>query len=162
LAFGTSSILQGGQSILAIGNPFGLDYTLTTRVFSALGHNVQGIGGWPIWGCIQSNMAINLGNSRGPILDSKWKLIRVNMANYSPSRASTRISFYILVNMVRRVVTGIIQHGKVVQPTLGDNVADDWVVQSIKLQLRRKLRGMLESGWRCRFGGCPMRAKRQG
>ncbi|KAL7463077.1 LOW QUALITY PROTEIN: hypothetical protein ACHAXS_003460 [Conticribra weissflogii] len=118
-----------------------LAYTLTTRVVYVLSHNVQGIGRWLIWGCIQSDTAINPGNSGGPLLDSKGRLIWVNMVIYSHSETSARIGFFILVNSRRRVVTGIIQHGKA--PTLGVNVVDDRVVQSIEMQLKSKLRGML-------------------
>mmetsp|Transcript_3229 Transcript_3229/g.6084 ORF Transcript_3229/g.6084 Transcript_3229/m.6084 type:complete len:340 (+) Transcript_3229:94-1113(+) len=77
IAIGSSNDLQVGQNVLAIGNPFGLDYTLTTGVVSALGRDVDGIGGRPIKGCIQSDAAINPGNSGGPLLDSRGRLIGV-------------------------------------------------------------------------------------
>lgn len=77
ISVGSSNDLQVGQNVLAIGNPFGLDYTLTTGVVSALGRDVDGIGGRPIKGCIQSDAAINPGNSGGPLLDSRGRLIGV-------------------------------------------------------------------------------------
>ena len=92
--------LQVGQNVLAIGSPFGLDYTLTTGVVTALGRDVDDIGGRLIKGCIQSDAAINPGNSGGPLLDSRGRLIGVNMAIYSPSGASAGIGFRIPVNTV--------------------------------------------------------------
>ncbi|KAL7545536.1 LOW QUALITY PROTEIN: hypothetical protein ACHAWF_008885, partial [Thalassiosira exigua] len=120
---GSSNDLQIGQNVLAIGNPFGLDYTLTTGVVSALGRDVDGIGGRPIKGCIQSDAAINPGNSGGPLLDSRGRMVGVNddpkhqmqlhsMAIYSPSGASAGIGFSIPVDTVRRVVNQIIRFGK--------------------------------------------------
>lgn len=143
IAVGSSNDLQVGQNVLAIGNPFGLDYTLTTGVVSALGRDVDGVGGRPIKGCIQSDAAINPGNSGGPLLDSRGRLIGVNMAIYSPSGASAGIGFSIPVDTVRRVVNQIVRYGKVVRPTLGVNVAEDRVLRSIEMQLRTELRGVL-------------------
>merc|ERR1719293_504351 len=129
---GSSDGLEVGQNVLAIGNPFGLDYTLTTGIVSALGREVQGIGGRPIKDCIQSDAAINPGNSGGPLLDSSGRLIGVNMAIYSPSGASAGIGFSIPVDTVRRVVNEIIRFGKVTRPTLGVNVAEDRVRRSLE------------------------------
>jgi S1-C subfamily serine protease len=145
LDVGSSSDLQVGQSVLAIGNPFGLDNTLTTGVVSATGRDVQGIGGRPIKGCIQTDAAINPGNSGGPLLDSNGRLIGVNTAIYTggTSRGNVGIGFAIPVDTVRRVVNQIIRYGKVVRPTLGIQVIDDRIVQNIGMQLRRKLEGVL-------------------
>jgi S1-C subfamily serine protease len=77
ISVGSSNDLQVGQNVLAIGNPFGLDYSLSVGVVSALGRDVDGIGGRPIKGCIQSDAAINPGNSGGPLLDSRGRLIGV-------------------------------------------------------------------------------------
>ena len=85
IAVGTSSDLAVGQAVLAIGNPFGLDYTLTAGVVSAVGREVKGAGGRPIKGCVQTDAAINPGSSGGPLLDSRGRLIGVNTAIYSPS-----------------------------------------------------------------------------
>jgi S1-C subfamily serine protease len=108
-----------------------------------LGRDVDGIGGRLIKGCIQSDAAINPGNSGGPLLDSRGRLIGVNMAIYSPSGASAGIGFSIPVDTVRRVVNQIIRYGKVVRPTMGVNVAADQVVKSIEMQLRKELNGVL-------------------
>jgi len=144
---GTSHDLQVGQSVLAIGNPFGLDYTLTTGVVSALGRDVDGVGGRPIKGCIQTDAAINPGNSGGPLLDSRGRLIGINTAILAPSRGgqagSIGIGFAIPVDTVRRVVSQIIRYGRVVRPSLGINVLDDAIKRSYEAQLRRKLPGVL-------------------
>jgi len=143
---GTSSDLQVGQSVLAIGNPFGLDDTLTTGIVSALGRDVQGIGGRPIHGCIQTDAAINPGNSGGPLLDGRGRLIGVNTMIYSPNggqAGNVGIGFAIPVDTVRRVVNQIIQHGKVVRPTIGINIVDDRLVNYIERQLGRSLDGCL-------------------
>jgi S1-C subfamily serine protease len=144
LDVGTSADLQVGQSVLAIGNPFGLDNTLTTGVVSATGRDVMGIGGRPIKGCVQTNAAINPGNSGGPLLDSSGRLIGVNTAIFTGGgRGNIGIGFAIPVDTVRRVVNQIIRYGRVVRPTLGINVIDDRIVQNIGMQLRRKLEGVL-------------------
>jgi S1-C subfamily serine protease len=143
---GTSNNLQVGQSVLAIGNPFGLDDTLTAGIVSALGRDVDGIGGRPIKGCIQTDAAINPGNSGGPLLDSSGRLIGVNTAIFSPSRGmagNVGIGFAIPVDTVRRVVNQIIRYGKVVKPSIGINVADDRMTRSIENQVGRKLDGVL-------------------
>jgi len=85
IVVGSSDSLSVGQTVLAIGNPFGLDHTLTTGVVSALGREVDGVGGRPIKGCIQTDAAINPGNSGGPLLDSRGQLIGVNTAIFSPA-----------------------------------------------------------------------------
>lgn len=145
---GTSNDLQVGQSVLAIGNPFGLDDTLTTGVVSALGRDVDGIGGRPIKGCIQTDAAINPGNSGGPLLDSRGRLIGVNTAIFSPGArngivGNIGIGFAIPVDTVRRVVNQIIRYGRVVRPTMGVNVAEDRITRSIENQLQEKLNGVL-------------------
>ena len=148
IAVGISSDLAVGQTVLAIGNPFGLDYTLTTGVVSALGREVKGAGGRPIKGCVQTDAAINPGNSGGPLLDSRGRLIGVNTAIYSPGAAqglggNIGIGFAIPVDTVRRVVNQIITYGKVVRPTLGVNVAEDATTRRVAQSLGRKLDGAL-------------------
>lgn len=142
---GTSNDLQVGQNLLAIGNPFGLDYTLTTGVVSALGREVDGFGGRPIKGCIQTDASINPGNSGGPLLDSRGRLIGINTAIFNPGGAGGNIGigFAIPVDIVRRVVNQIIRYGKAVRPTLGINVVDDGVLRSIEAQVRRRMGGVL-------------------
>lgn len=116
---GQSSTLRVGQSVYAIGNPFGLDQSLTTGVISALGREIISIGGRPIRDVIQTDAAINPGNSGGPLLDSSGRLIGVNTMIYSPSGASAGIGFSIPVDEVNWVVSDIITYGEVKRPILG-------------------------------------------
>jgi S1-C subfamily serine protease len=116
---GRSSELQVGQKVFAIGNPFGLDQTLTTGIVSALGRTIQSVAGTPIDNAIQTDAAINPGNSGGPLLDSSARLIGVNTAIYSPSGASAGIGFAIPVDNVQRIVPQLIKNGKVSRPNLG-------------------------------------------
>lgn len=116
---GTSEDLRVGQAVYAIGNPFGLDQTLTTGIVSALGREIQTESGFPVRDAIQSDAAINPGNSGGPLLDSSGRLIGVNTAIYSPSGASAGIGFSIPVAVVRWVVPELIKYGKIIRPTLG-------------------------------------------
>lgn len=127
IAVGSSHDLQVGQKVFAIGNPFGLDQTLTTGVISALGREIESLSGALIPGVIQTDAAINPGNSGGPLLDSNGLLIGVNTAIVSPSRASAGIGFAIPVDDVNRVVTELIQQGKVNRPSLGVRLASDQI-----------------------------------
>ena len=124
---GTSSRLQVGQKVYAIGNPFGLDYSLTNGIVSALGRTIQGVSGATIFDVIQTDAAINPGNSGGPLLDSAGRLIGVNTAIYSPSGASAGIGFAVPVDTVNRIIPELITHGKVVRPVLGIQLVDDQV-----------------------------------
>src|SRR6185503_15906552 len=119
IPIGESANLQVGQKVFAIGNPFGLDQTLTTGVVSALGRTIQSPSGRPIDEVIQTDAAINPGNSGGPLLDSDGRLIGVNTAIYSPSGSNAGLGFAIPVDTVKRTVEQIIAHGKVVPPSLG-------------------------------------------
>ena len=120
---GTSRDLVVGQKAYAIGNPFGLDQTLTTGIISALNREIESVTRRPIRGVIQTDAAINPGNSGGPLLDSAGRLIGVNTAIFSPSGASAGIGFAIPVDEVNRVVPALIRDGKFVRPTLGVQVA---------------------------------------
>ena len=122
IAVGTSRDLHVGQQVYAIGNPFGLDRTLTTGIVSALGRTIQSVSGRPIEDVIQTDAAINPGNSGGPLLDSASRLIGVNTAIYSPSGSSAGIGFAVPVDTVARVVPQLIAHGRIVRPTLGISV----------------------------------------
>lgn len=116
---GQSENLQVGQSVFAIGNPFGLDYSLTTGIISALGREINSVAGIKIQDVIQTDAAINPGNSGGPLLNSAGQLIGVNTAIYSPNGASAGIGFSIPVDEVKWVVPDLIQFGKVRRPVLG-------------------------------------------
>ena len=116
---GISSKLRVGQSVYAIGNPFGLDQSLTTGVISALGREIISVGGRPIRDVIQTDAAINPGNSGGPLLDSSGRLIGVNTMIYSPSGASAGIGFSIPVDEVNWVVSDLIKYGELKRPKIG-------------------------------------------
>jgi S1-C subfamily serine protease len=120
---GGSRTLRVGQNVYAIGNPFGLDQTLTTGVVSALGREINSVAGIPIKDVIQSDAAINPGNSGGPLLNSSGRLIGVNTAIYSPSGASAGIGFSIPVDVVAWVVPDLIQYGQVNRPLIGVEMA---------------------------------------
>ncbi|MET0293178.1 MAG: trypsin-like peptidase domain-containing protein [Steroidobacteraceae bacterium] len=123
LRIGTSSDLKVGQDVLAVGNPFGLDWTLTTGIVSALNRELPGEGsGIGIRDLIQTDAAINPGNSGGPLLDSAGRLIGVTTAIYSPSGAYAGIGFAVPVDTVNRVVPRLIASGRYVRPTLGVRV----------------------------------------
>lgn len=131
IPIGTSKDLQVGQTVFAIGNPFGLDQTLTTGVISALNREIESITRRPIQGVIQSDAAINPGNSGGPLLDSAGRLIGVNTAIYSPSGASAGIGFAIPVDIVNRIVPELIRSGRIVRPGLGVQIADEQIAQRL-------------------------------
>ena len=134
LLVGTSTNLEVGQKVFAIGNPFGLDQTLTTGIISGVGRQIQGQSGRTIDGMIQTDAAINPGNSGGPLLDSRGRLIGVNTAIFSPSGASAGIGFAIPVDTVQRVVPQLLQHGKVIRPGIGANYVSNQVVQQLGLK----------------------------
>ena len=119
IAMGTSRDLIVGQKVYAIGNPFGLDQTLTTGIVSALNREIDSVNQRTIRGVIQTDAAINPGNSGGPLLDSAGRLIGVNTAIYSPSGASAGIGFAIPVDEVNRIVPRLIRDGRFVRPAIG-------------------------------------------
>jgi S1-C subfamily serine protease len=132
---GVSENLLVGQSVYAIGNPFGLDYSLTTGIISALGREIKGTDGTPIKDVIQTDAAINPGNSGGPLLNSSGQLIGVNTAIYSPSGAYAGIGFSIPVDVVKWVVPELILHGKIKRPSLGlASIASPRVVNRLGYQ----------------------------
>jgi len=131
---GESNNLKVGQKVFAIGNPFGLDQTMTTGIVSALGREIKSVTGRTIQDVIQTDAAINPGNSGGPLLDSAGRLIGVNTAIYSPSGASAGIGFAVPVDIVNRVVPEIIRYGKVTRPGLGVSIADDRIVARMGLK----------------------------
>jgi len=125
LPLGSSRDLLVGQRVYAIGNPFGLDHTLTTGVISALDRSIDGEDGNKVHHLIQTDAAINPGNSGGPLLDSAGRLVGVNTAIYSPSGASAGIGFAVPVDTVNRVVPEIIAFGRYRRPSIGVAVNDE-------------------------------------
>ncbi len=134
IMIGASEDLLVGQKVFAIGNPFGLDQTLTTGVVSALGREIKSVTNRTIHNVIQTDAAINPGNSGGPLLDSAGRLIGVNTMIYSPSGASSGVGFAVPVHEVNRVVPQIIRHGKMFRPGLGISVAPESVVHDLNLE----------------------------
>jgi S1-C subfamily serine protease len=134
IPLGTSKDLQVGQKVFAIGNPFGLDQSLTTGIISAVGREIESVTRRPIQGVIQTDAAINPGNSGGPLLDSAGRLIGVNTAIYSPSGASAGIGFAIPADTVNRIVPELIRYGKVTRPGLGVKVAEDQLARELNLK----------------------------
>eukprot|EP00271_Cylindrocystis_brebissonii_P011602 TRINITY_DN29472_c0_g1_i1.p1 TRINITY_DN29472_c0_g1~~TRINITY_DN29472_c0_g1_i1.p1 ORF type:complete len:600 (-),score=92.39 TRINITY_DN29472_c0_g1_i1:580-2268(-) len=132
LPVGSSSDLLVGQKVYAIGNPFGLDHTLTTGVISGLRREISSAStGRPIQDVIQTDAAINPGNSGGPLLDSSGNLIGINTAIYSPSGASSGVGFSIPVDTVSGIVEQIVRFGKVTRPVLGISFAPEQSVESL-------------------------------
>jgi S1-C subfamily serine protease len=125
LAIGSSADLKVGQFAYAIGNPFGLDETLTTGVISALKRRLPTSGGREISGAIQTDAPINPGNSGGPLLDSGGRLIGVNTAIYSPSGSNAGVGFAIPVDVVNRIVPELISKGSVATPGIGIQAANE-------------------------------------
>lgn len=116
---GTTKGLMVGQKALAIGNPFGLDHTLTVGIISSLDRQMKGIGGVTIRGMIQTDASINPGNSGGPLLDSSGHLIGMNTMIISQSGSSSGVGFAVPVNTIASIVPELIQYGEVVRPALG-------------------------------------------
>jgi S1-C subfamily serine protease len=131
IPLGTSKDLQVGQRVFAIGNPFGLDQSLTTGVISALGREIESVTRRPIQGVIQTDAAINPGNSGGPLLDSAGRLIGVNTAIYSPSGGSAGIGFAIPADSVNRIVPELIRYGKIIRPGLGIQIAEEQIAERL-------------------------------
>lgn len=133
IVVGRSAQLQVGQKVLAIGNPFGLDHTLTTGVISGLGREIKSVTQRTIFDVIQTDASINPGNSGGPLLDSAGNLIGMNTAIFSPSGASAGIGFAVPVDTVNNMVPEIIKNGRVARPFLGVNTLPDALAQQLKV-----------------------------
>ena len=131
---GDSDDLRVGQKVLAIGNPFELDQTLTTGVVSALGREIRSVAGVPITDVIQTDASINPGNSGGPLLDSAGRLIGVNTAIINRTGANVGIGFAVPVNTVLRVVPQIIETGRVVRAGLGIGVVRQPIMDRLRLE----------------------------
>ena len=134
LPIGRSASLAVGQKVLAVGNPFGLDHTLTVGVVSALGRELRSPGGRIIRDVIQTDAAINPGNSGGPLLDSRGRLIGINSAIYSPTGASAGIGFAVPVDTVARLVPQLIEYGRPLQPGIGITLLPDHLASRIGLE----------------------------
>ena len=135
LPIGSSENLKVGQNVYAIGNPFGLDQTLTKGIISALGREINSQSNIPIRDVIQTDAAINPGNSGGPLLDSAGDLIGVNTAIYSPTGAYAGIGFSIPVDVLKYVIPDLIEYGEVKRPVLGiELLTNPQVARRLKLK----------------------------
>ncbi len=141
---GNSEALLVGQSVYAIGNPFGYNATLSTGVVSALGRRINGLDGTPIEDVIQTDAAINVGNSGGPLLDSAGRVIGVNTQISSPSGASAGVGFAVPVSTVRRVVPELIETGTYSPPRIGIRAVDQGLTR--RLGVEGVLIAAIESG----------------
>ncbi|MGM0681912.1 MAG: S1C family serine protease [Thermodesulfobacteriota bacterium] len=137
IALGESSGLIVGQKVFAIGNPFGLDHTLTSGIVSALDREIKSANGLTIQGVIQTDAAINPGNSGGPLLDSAGRIIGMNTAIYSTSGTYAGIGFAVPADEINRVVTQLIKHGHLIRAGLGVAIAND------RLASRLGIKGVL-------------------
>jgi S1-C subfamily serine protease len=127
LPLGDSSLLEVGRKVIAIGNPFGLDTTLTVGVISALGREITSMTNRKIRDVIQTDASINPGNSGGPLLNSLGQLVGVNTQIISPSGASAGIGFAIPVNTVKKVIPQLLQYGQEMRPVLGlEQIPDNY------------------------------------
>ena len=138
---GSSKDLQVGQYSFAIGSPFGLDYTLTTGVVSALGRKIDGIGGVKINDMIQTDAAINMGNSGGPLLNSSSLLIGMNTVIFSTSGSSAGLGFAVPADTIKIIVPQLIKHGKIIRPGIGIGIVPD----SMKQRMMQTNKGLIIS-----------------
>jgi S1-C subfamily serine protease len=138
LPLGDSAKLQVGQKVLAIGNPFGFQSTLTTGVVSALGRNVQTSQTTLIDEAIQTDAAINRGNSGGPLLNSHGEVIGINSAIYTPSGTTAGIGFAIPVNTAKRIAHDLMTEGRVRQAFLGAQTLEvgGWLAEALDLPVK--------------------------
>ena len=134
ITLGDSASLAVGRKVLAIGNPFALDTTLTVGVVSALGREIKSITNRTIKNVIQTDAAINPGNSGGPLLDSQGRLVGVNTAIFSPSGASAGIGFAIPVNTVKVIIPQLIEHGRLYRPILGIETLTDYWTRRLRVK----------------------------
>ena len=131
LPIGESHDLRVGQKVFAIGNPFGLDHTLTAGIVSALGREIESPAGFPIRDVVQTDAAINPGNSGGPLLDRAGRLVGVNAAMISPSGAFAGIGFAIPAHTVRWVIPELIAHGRIQRPGIGLELLPETLAQTL-------------------------------
>ena len=134
IPLGDSSKLLVGQKVLVIGNPFGLDRTLTVGIVSSVGRSIRADNGRLIRGIIQTDAAINPGNSGGPVLNSSGEVIGVSTAIFSPSGGSVGVGFAVPINTAKRIIPELINRGYVARPYLG--IAGHEIVPALVQALR--------------------------
>ena len=131
---GISQNLMVGQKVIAIGNPFGFDYSVTAGIVSALGRRIVGIGEVTIRNMIQTDASINPGNSGGPLLNSDGELIGMNTMIYSKTGSSTGIGFAVPVDTIKKIVPQIIKYGKVIRPGFGISLLSDAYARRLNIE----------------------------
>lgn len=156
IPIGTSADLQVGQKVFAIGNPFGLDQTLTTGVISGLGREIQSESRRVIDGVIQTDAAVNPGNSGGPLLDSAGRLIGVNTAIVSPSGVYAGIGFAVPVDTINEIVPLLIRDGRIERAGLGLRLLPDDFAQKLGVTQGAVVLDVLETGAAAAAGIRPM------
>lgn len=134
IVVGEAKNLLVGQKVFAIGNPFGLDHTITSGIISALGREINAITGRTIRGVIQTDAAINPGNSGGPLLDSAGRMIGINTAIFSPSGAYAGIGFAVPVEEINLVVPELIKHGRMIRPGIGVTLVDERIAARLGIE----------------------------
>ncbi|MFT4677335.1 MAG: S1-C subfamily serine protease [Patiriisocius sp.] len=134
IPLGNSENLAVGRKVLAIGNPFALDTSLSVGVVSALGREIKSVSNRTIKNVIQTDAAINPGNSGGPLLNSMGQLVGVNTAIYSPSGASAGIGFAIPINTIKKIIPQLIEHGTLYRPVLGIETLTDYWAKRLKVK----------------------------
>ena len=144
--------MKVGQVVYALGDPFGLDQTMTTGIVSALGRQLNSRTDHVIHGVIQVSASINPGNSGGPLLDSAGRLIGMNTAILSPSGAFAGIGFAIPVDEINQVVPQLINHGKVVRPQLRVQIAEDELAEQMGVKQGALILKVLPNGPAARAG----------
>jgi S1-C subfamily serine protease len=162
IAIGSSKDLVVGQQVYAIGNPFGLDQTLTTGIVSALNREIESFNQRTIRGVIQTDAAINPGNSGGPLLDSAGRLVGVNTQIASPSGASAGIGFAIPADEVNRIVPRLIRDGRYLRPAIGVTAGPADLQRALKLPKGVALVQVESKGPAARAGLQPFRRASNG
>jgi S1-C subfamily serine protease len=162
LALGASKDLVVGQKVYAIGNPFGLDQTLTTGIVSALNREIDSVTRRTIRGAIQTDAAINPGNSGGPLLDSAGRVIGVNTAIFSPSGASAGIGFAIPIDEVNRIVPRLIRDGRMIRPAIGITAGPEAMTRALNLPAGVPVVQVTPNGPAARAGLTPFTRGREG
>ncbi len=143
---GVSADLQVGQIVMAIGNPFALDHTLTTGIVSATGRKIDGYGGVKIHDMIQTDASINPGNSGGPLLNSSGELIGMNTMIFSQSGSSAGLGFAVPVDTISKIVPQLIQFGKVIRPGLGVTLVQDDIKENYGIEKGVVIQSILHDG----------------
>eukprot|EP00884_Botryococcus_braunii_P005465 jgi/Botrbrau1/1491/Bobra.178_3s0046.1 len=154
---GSSSSLKVGAQVLAIGNPFGFDHTLTSGIVSGLGREIQSQVGSVIAGGIQTDAAINPGNSGGPLLDSQGRVVGVNTAIFTNTGTSAGVGFAIPIDTVSRLVPQLIQYGRAVRPTLNVQLASDQVAAALKVRTGALIQSVAANSAAAKAGLLPTR-----